>query len=52
MIIFLGQREYAILEIPGFKDYLGYMYFCGATIAGPFYEFKDYKNLIEKREHY
>ena len=28
------------------------MYFCGATIAGPFYEFKDYKNFIEKKEHY
>ena len=28
------------------------MYFCGATIAGPFYEFRDYKNFIERKEHY
>lgn len=28
------------------------MYFCGATIAGPFYEFKDYKNFIERKDHY
>lgn len=28
------------------------MYFCGGTIAGPFYEYKDYKNFMEKKEHY
>ena len=28
------------------------MYFCGATIAGPFFEYKDYINLIEKKEEY
>jgi hypothetical protein len=28
------------------------MYYCGGTIAGPFYEYKDYINFIELKEHY
>jgi hypothetical protein len=28
--------------IPSFFDYWCYMYFCGAAISGPWYEFKDF----------
>ena len=42
----------AVDETPSFFDFLGYMYFCGGTIAGPFFEYMDYKNFIEKKEHY
>ena len=40
----LKKRElaYAIEEIPSFFDFISYLYFCGAAISGPFYEFKDF----------
>lgn len=40
----LKRREiaYAVDEIPSFFDYFSYLYFCGAAISGPFYEFKDF----------
>jgi len=28
------------------------MYYCGGTIAGPFFEFKDYINFIGRTGHY
>jgi hypothetical protein len=31
---------------------MGYMFYCGGTIAGPFYEYKDYINFIERKNHY
>lgn len=37
------ELEYANLDgIPSFFDYWAYMYFVGASISGPFYEFKDF----------
>lgn len=37
------EKAYAITEgIPSFADYWCYMYFCGAAISGPWYEFKDF----------
>ena len=37
------EIEYANTDgIPSFFDYWSYMYFCGASIAGPWYEFKDF----------
>ena len=44
----LKTREirYAIEEFPSFFDYISYLYFCGAAISGPFYEFKDFKLMI------
>ena len=41
----LKKREklFAITDgIPSFVDYWAYMYFCGAAISGPWYEFKDF----------
>lgn len=31
---------------------MGYMYYCGGTLAGPVYEYKDYITFIEKREEF
>lgn len=37
------ERKYAITDgRPSFLDYWSYMYFCGAAISGPWYEFKDF----------
>jgi hypothetical protein len=37
------EKEFAITDgIPSFVDYWAYMYFCGASISGPWYEFKDF----------
>jgi hypothetical protein len=37
------EKLFAIEEgIPNFFDYWCYMYFCGAGISGPWYEFKDF----------
>ena len=46
----LKSRElrYAIEEIPSFSDYMSYLYFCGAAISGPFYEFKDFVQMIRQ----
>jgi D-alanyl-lipoteichoic acid acyltransferase DltB (MBOAT superfamily) len=44
----VGEREYLIEELPSFYDYIGYIYYCGGTIAGPIYEYKDYSNFINK----
>ena len=40
----LKRRElaYAVEEVPSFFDFISYLYFCGAAISGPFYEFKDF----------
>ena len=44
MEVDLKSREVknAIEEIPSFFDFMAYLYFCGAAISGPFYEFKDF----------
>jgi lysophospholipid acyltransferase len=39
-------------ELPTFFDYLGFMYYCGGTIAGPPFEYKDYINFIQRKGHY
>jgi len=38
--------------VPSFYDYLGYLYYCGGTIAGPFYEYKDYIDFMHREGHY
>jgi len=48
----IGEREHLLEELPSFYDFLGYMYYCGGTIAGPFFEYKDYINFIERTGHY
>lgn len=37
------EKKYAAPEgIPSFFDYWAYMYFVGASISGPWYEFADF----------
>lgn len=36
------EKAFAIEEVPSFFDFIAYLYFCGAAISGPFYEFKDF----------
>ena len=42
------EKAYAIEEIPSFFDFISYLYFCGAAISGPWYEYKDFKQMINK----
>ena len=31
---------------------MSYLYFCGAAISGPFYEFKDFEQMMAREGHY
>ena len=42
------EKKYAVQEFPTFFEYMGYLYFCGAAISGPFYEYKDFIQMIRK----
>ena len=33
-------------------EYLSYMYYCGSTLCGPNFEFKDFVNFMELKENY
>lgn len=41
-----------ITEVPSFYDYMAYMYFCGAAISGPWYEYKDLYDFMRAQGHY
>jgi hypothetical protein len=43
---------YAIKDTPSFFDFLSYVFYCGGTISGPFYEYKDFDNFINKKDIY
>jgi hypothetical protein len=51
-MFFIGEREYLVEKLPSFYDYMGYIYYCGGTITGPFFEYKDFINFIERTGHY
>ena len=46
------EKSYAIEQFPSFFDYISYLYFCGAAISGPFYEFKDFIQMIRKEGNF
>lgn len=47
------EKAFAITDgIPSFFDYWCYMYFCGACISGPWYEFKDFQMYMRSQGHY
>ena len=52
MINLIGERLCLVEELPSFYDYLGYMYYCGGTITGPFFEYNDFINFIYRKGHY
>ena len=37
------EKAYAIEQIPSFFDFMSYLYFSGAAISGPWYEYRDFK---------
>ena len=37
------EKEFAVEQIPSFFDFISYLYFCGAAISGPWYEYKDFR---------
>jgi len=46
------QTEYSIAEKPTFIEFMSYIFFCGGAISGPWYEYKDFRNFINKEAHY
>ena len=42
------EKAYAVEEIPSLFDFLSYLYFCGAAISGPWYEYKDWRQMIDR----
>lgn len=49
----LKEQKYLKIEkLPSVIEVLSYVYFPGACIAGPFFEFADYKRFIEKKERF
>lgn len=47
------EKQYANEDgIPNFIDYWAYMYFCGASISGPWYEYKDFQLYMKSQENY
>ena len=43
------EKAFAIKEIPSFFDFMSYLYYCGAAISGPWYEYKDFMDMIHQR---
>jgi D-alanyl-lipoteichoic acid acyltransferase DltB (MBOAT superfamily) len=47
------EKEYSNVDgIPSFFDYWAYMYFVGAAISGPWYEFKDFQEYMSANSKY
>ena len=42
------EKAYAVEEVPSLFDFLSYLYFCGAAISGPWYEYKDWRQMIDQ----
>lgn len=40
------------MNIPSPLEMMSYVFFCGASICGPFFEYSDYINYIEKKGIY
>ena len=47
----LKSRElaYACESVPSFFEFFSYIYFCGAAISGPWYEFRDFNAMIMRQ---
>ena len=40
------ELAYAVEDVPNLFEFLSYIYFCGASISGPWYEYKDFHAWI------
>lgn len=38
--------------MPSLLEFLSYVFYSGGCLMGPFFEYSDYINFIEKRGHY
>lgn len=41
-----------VKEMPSFYEYMAYMYFCGSSISGPWFEYKDLYDFMRAQGHY
>ena len=46
------HKEKRIIDMPSFLEYSSYIYFYPTTIIGPFIEYKDFINFIDKKDCY
>jgi len=46
------QIERRVINIPSPLEMMSYVFFCGACICGPFFEYSDYINYIERKGIY
>lgn len=50
---FLSDQEYRKIEkLPSVMEYYSYIYFYPTALMGPFFDFNDYKNLINRQGPY
>lgn len=47
-----SQKQKYVKDMPSVLELAGYTWFVPNSALGVFFEFRDYKNLIEKKEHY
>lgn len=45
----LDQKKYAIQELPNILEVMSYAFFFPACLVGPFYEYKDFIDFINRR---
>ncbi len=46
------QKVLKVVKMPTVLEMASYVFFCGACICGPFFEFTDYKMYIERTGRY
>jgi len=46
------QIERKVVNVPNPLEMMSYVFYCGASICGPFYEYSDYINYIEEKGVY
>lgn len=46
------QIERKVVKMPSPLEMISYVYYCGACICGPFFEYSDYINYIERKGIY
>lgn len=51
-VLTADQEENKILELPPFWKYFSYINFYGNSIVGPFCEYRDFEDFIERKNNY
>ena len=50
--LFPEQKALKVVKMPSLIEYFSYVFFSGGCIMGPFFEYTDYINFIERKSHY